>query len=72
MDNVPVFVKIDDFKEIAEIVGMLREKLGDAKHRLEKLSEIKAKEDAMIDKWRAGIEEVEHHMEDVDKMLQHE
>ncbi|MBD3319267.1 hypothetical protein GF342_05150 [Candidatus Woesearchaeota archaeon] len=71
MENVPVFVKIGDYKEIVEILGLTREKISQARFLLSKIGEIKAQEDAVIADWAREIEEVEQRVDDIDKTLVH-
>jgi len=71
MENVPIFVKIEDYKDIVEILSLTREKVSQARYILSKIGELKAKEDAIIADWAREIEEVEHRIDDIDKALVH-
>jgi hypothetical protein len=71
MENVPIFVKIEDYKDLVEILSITREKVNQARFILSKIGELKAKEDGIIGDWAREIEEVEHRIEDIDKSLVH-
>ena len=63
---MPVYVKIDDCKDIMDILTLTQEKLQKARYLLEKIHELKAQEDAAFDKWRSELDEVEARVRNVD------
>jgi hypothetical protein len=69
MAKAPVFVKIEDYKDITDIVELTREKLTQAKDMLGKIAEIKANEDAELAKWADELADVEQKVDDIDKTL---
>jgi len=69
MDNVPIFVKVDDYKDIVDILALTREKVGKAKHILSKLAQIKSQEDDIITGWENRITEVEQNIDEIDRAL---
>ena len=64
-----VFVKLDDYKDIVEIVGLAREQLAKAKAAIERLSSLKQQEDSQIEGWQASLAEIERRIEEIDKRL---
>lgn len=72
MDNVPIFIKIDNYKDVIEILARTREQVGQARHLLSRIGEVKVREDEMIAQWAHEIEDVEHRIEEIDKMLVHQ
>ena len=44
-----IFVKIDDYKDVLEIMNMIRNKLGEAKTTLEDINKLKNEEDAELE-----------------------
>ena len=72
MDNVPIFIKIDEYKDVVDILARTREQIGQARHLISRISEIKGQEDEMIEKWAKELEDVEQRVEEVDKMLVHQ
>jgi hypothetical protein len=71
MELNPVFVKIDDYKEILDIVDVVRMKVEKAKKAVIKLNEIKTQEDKELDKWETQLAEVSTKVEDMKKTLFH-
>ncbi len=69
MGGVPVFVKIEDYKNVLELMEKLKKRLADAKQMLEKISELKREEDAIIESWQSDIEKVEEKIEFIDRTL---
>jgi hypothetical protein len=69
MEKAPVFVKIDDYRDIADIINLTRSKLKQAKYLIDKIKELKAKEDAEISHWESELEDVETKVESIDKTL---
>jgi len=61
-DSNPVFVKIEKYKEITELIEVIDKRIGVAKQLLSDLEELKRQEDEEIAKWQASIEEVDHKM----------
>ena len=67
--KAPVFVKLDEYKDIMDIVGLMRDKIGQAKFLLDKIAELKAQEDQELAAWAKELEEVEQSLVNVDKSL---
>ncbi|MFC1774854.1 hypothetical protein ACFLZN_00885 [Nanoarchaeota archaeon] len=69
MENVPIFVKVDDYKDIVDILALTREKVSQAKHILSKINELKGKEDEIISGWESKISDVEQNVNEIDDSL---
>jgi len=69
MDRAPVFVKIEEYKDIMDIITIMREKTKQAKFILDKITELKTQEDAEISTWSKELEEVETRIATIDKTL---
>ncbi len=67
--RAPVFVKIDEYKDIVDIMTLMREKLRQAKFLLDKIAELKAQEDSELATWAKELEDVEARVSSVDKTL---
>ncbi len=68
-DKAPVFVKIDEYKNVLDIVQVLKGKVKEGKEMLGRISQIKAEEDAEIEEWSAELEEIERRIDGIDKSL---
>ncbi|MBN1644918.1 hypothetical protein JW851_02680 [Candidatus Woesearchaeota archaeon] len=70
MDSkAPVFVKIEDYKDIVDLLALIKDRLKQAKFLLDKVKEIKDQEDTEISIWSKEIEDVDQRISDVDRAL---
>lgn len=69
MSEMPLFVKIEEYKDVLDVVNMIKTKIEDAKRTLSKINELGNEEDAELEQWHATIEEVERKVEFIDKTL---
>ncbi len=67
--NMPVFVRIDDYKSIIGLLDLLEVKLSEARQSLEKISELKNQEDAELEQWESGLGEIERKIDFIDSTL---
>ncbi|MBN2422690.1 hypothetical protein JXB41_05655 [Candidatus Woesearchaeota archaeon] len=64
-----VFVKIDEYKDILDIVGLIQEKVKEAKTILGKINDLKNQEDAELELWKNGLNDVERKLNFIDQTL---
>ena len=69
MPEMPVFVKIEDYKDVLDVINMVKNKIDDARKTLGKINEIKNEEDAELELWHTTLEEVERKVDFIDKTL---
>lgn len=69
VEEMPVFVKIDEYKDVLDVMNMIKNKIEEAEDTLNKINELKNEEDAELELWRTGLEEVKRKVEFVDKAL---
>ena len=69
MERRPIFVKIDDYKDIIDIVTLLKKKLNDAKGILGNINTLKNEEDSEIDQWNQNLEEIEKKIDFINRSL---
>ena len=68
-EGMPVFVRIEDYKDVLDIVGVLKGKIEEAKKTLAKINELKEKEDSELAEWEAEIGDVEKKIDYIDHVL---
>lgn len=66
---MPVFVKIDEYNEVLNIVRTVRKKLDEAKETLLKINELKNEEDHQMEMWQSALGEVEKKVDFIDHSL---
>ncbi len=59
-ESKPIYVNIDKYKEIMEIMEVVDKKIISAKQLLSELEDLKRKEDEEIAKWEGSLEEIDH------------
>ena len=69
-DSNPVFVKIERYKEIIELIQVIDKKISAANQMLSELEEIRHKEDEEIATWQRNISDVEHKMQAIRDQLE--
>lgn len=69
MEKMPVFVKLDEYKELVKVLEETKEKLANAKELLSKIEELKRQEDSELESWNTELSEAEERIDDVDKIL---
>ena len=67
--EMPVYVKVDDYKDVLDIIELIKEKIDESKGVLQKINDLKNAEDTELDIWNTEIEEVERKIAFVDKTL---
>ena len=67
--EAPVFVKIDDYKDILDVLDLIKDRLAEAKRTLADLNELKNDEDAELELWSGTLNEIEKKLEDIDRSL---
>lgn len=69
MEGMPVFVKIEKYKSVLDLVGHAKQKLQDAESLLHHIEELKNQEDAEIERWKVALESVSVKLNFVDQAL---
>ncbi len=67
---MPVYVKIEDCKDIINILGLTHEKIQKARYLLEKVNELKAEEDATLARWKQTLDEIEQRVRTIDETFE--
>ena len=69
MNDMPLFVIVEDYKDALDIMNMIRAKIEDAKRTLEKINQLKGEEDVELELWQETITEAERKIDFIDKTL---
>ncbi|MAH33355.1 hypothetical protein CL615_03105 [archaeon] len=67
--EAPVFVKMEDYKDILDILGLIKDRLDEAKRTLDDINELKNNEDSEIKMWNSTLDDIGRKIEDIDKTL---
>lgn len=63
MEQMPVFVKIDDYNSVLDLMKAIARKMDEAKETLAKINELKNEEDHQIEMWQNSLAEIEKKIE---------
>ncbi len=67
--QTPVFVKVEDYKDVLDIIDLIRNKLDEAKSAIHHINELKSKEDAELELWYQEVADITRKVEFIDKTL---
>lgn len=67
--GAPVFVKVEDYKEILDVLEMIRARVHEIKQVLDNLKSLRNEEDAELEIWDKAISEIEKKVEGIDKIM---
>lgn len=68
-NEVPVFVKLDEYKNIINIVTVIKKKLLESKETLESIKQLKSEEDLELENWSENLDEVHKKLELIDEII---
>ena len=71
-ESNPVFVKIDKYKEILDIVEIINKKIVNVKQLLSQLEELKNKEEEEIMSWEKNMDEIAQKIESLQEEMSSE
>jgi len=67
--EAPVFVKIEDYKDILDVLELIKGRLTEAKRTLADITELKNDEDSELELWSSTLNEIEKKLEGIDRTL---
>lgn len=66
---MPVYVKIDEYKDIIDIIDLIRQKIDEAKEIMTKINDLKNQEDSELEQWRQSLDEIENRISFLNRSL---
>ena len=67
--GAPIFVKVDEYKEILDVLDMVKGKVSEIKETLNGINSLRDQEDAEVVMWGSTINDIEKKIEDIDKLM---
>ena len=67
--GAPVFVKVNDYKEILDVLEMAKTKVNEIKQVLNNLKSLRNEEDAELAVWNNAISDIEKKIDNIDKIM---
>lgn len=65
----PVFIKLDNYRDVLSSLENIRKKIRDAESMLENLHKLKGEEERALENWKTQIESLKNKLLDIDKKL---
>jgi uncharacterized coiled-coil protein SlyX len=69
MNDMPVFVKIDEYKEVLDVIELIKNKVAQARDILGRINDLKNEEDSELERWKTNIDAIEEKVESMDNSL---
>jgi predicted patatin/cPLA2 family phospholipase len=69
MEEVPVFVKVEDYKDVLKNIEELKNKIAIAKDLIVEIHKIKEEEENELETWKIGLNDVEQKIENLSSLL---
>ncbi len=67
--EMPIYVRIEEYKDVLEVIELIKKKVEGAKALLGEINEIKAEEDKELERWEESLSLVEKKIGFIDKTL---
>lgn len=67
--QAPVFVKVDEYKDVLDVLDLVKNKIQQAKATIHEINELKNQEDSEIAIWANEIADIERKVEFIDQTL---
>lgn len=68
-ENVPVFVKVEEYKDVIDIIKVLKQKIKETRGVIGDINKLKNEEDAELELWTKNLDDVGSKVEFIDKLL---
>ena len=67
--GMPVFVKVDEYKEILDVLDMIKGKIKEIRETLGGINSLRNEEDAELAMWNNTINEIEKKVDSIDRIM---
>ncbi|MFH2019834.1 MAG: hypothetical protein ABIJ34_00315 [archaeon] len=67
--DMNIFIKIEEYKDLLDIIALINEKIKDARAVLGKIYDLKNQEDAELEAWKTSLDDVERKVRYIDQVL---
>lgn len=65
----PLYIKIDEYKDVDKVVKDIKFKLDETKQKIDKLKELRNKEMELIQSWEKERNNLHSHLSEIDKLI---
>ncbi|MBR9690639.1 hypothetical protein GOV08_03060 [Candidatus Woesearchaeota archaeon] len=68
-ENAPLFIKLDEHKDILNIVTVIKKKVQESKNTLGRIENLRAEEKNELENWTKNLNDVHTKVELIDRMF---
>ena len=69
MEEGPIYVRIEEYRDVLDIINMIKNKVAEARKTLERIKELENEEDGEMERWENALDVIERKMSFIDKAL---
>jgi F0F1-type ATP synthase membrane subunit b/b' len=65
MENVPIYVKVEKYRELLELLKAINARLANVDKTIEKINGLKAQEDQQLQNWNENLTDIKARLESI-------
>ncbi len=69
MEDAPIYVRIEEYRDVLDIINMIKSKMAEARENLHKIRELQSEEDSEITRCDESLDLIEKKMDFIDRSL---
>jgi hypothetical protein len=63
VENVPIYVKVDKYKELIDVLHAINDRLANVNKTVEKINALKQQEDQQLQSWADNLTDIRNRLE---------
>jgi len=67
MENIPIYVKVDKYKELLEVLKTINAKLQAVDKTIDKINNLKSQEDEQLRQWTTNLADIKSRVEKINQ-----
>lgn len=67
--GAPVFVKVDEYKDILDVLEMIKGKVKEIRNMLDSINSLQKQEHDELDMWTNSINDIESKIDNIEKLM---
>lgn len=67
MENIPIYVKVDKYKEVVDVLNAINAKLQAIDKTIERINQLKSQEDLQLQAWGENLGDVRARIDKINK-----
>jgi len=69
MEDAPIYVRIEEYRDVLDIINMIKSKMAEARETLQKIKESQNEEDSEVAKCDESLDVIERKIDFIDRSL---